>query len=203
MDALATRDHVILDDDQVRLRTSTANAQRFTQLFAIKADESSVTNRFSDRPTASEVTTQIAAAINALKGNAPALLDTLDEIANALNDDHDVYNTLLGLINAKNPLISVPSASGLSLLSGNNLRRLHVTGNAILTDNTDRMTLDVSGVSAATFASHQSAVATNLSAKQDTLASGIGTGVHILDTANNVVRRIRLYGSVSTTSDAD
>ena len=42
MDALATRGHVILDDDQVRLRTSTAMAQRFTPLFAINADESSV-----------------------------------------------------------------------------------------------------------------------------------------------------------------
>ena len=112
MDALATRGHVILDDDQVRLRTSTATAQRFTQLFALKADESSVTSRFSDRPTATEVTAQITAAINALKGDAPALLDTLDEIANALNDDHDVYNTLLGRINTKQPLLSVPSASG-------------------------------------------------------------------------------------------
>ena len=91
MDALATRGHVILDDDQVRLRTSTATAQRFTQLFALKADESSVSSRFSDRPTATEVTAEITAAIYALKGNAPALLDTLDEIANALNDDHDDY----------------------------------------------------------------------------------------------------------------
>ena len=132
MDALATRGHVILDDDQVRLRTSTATAQRFTQLFALKADESSVSSRFSDRPTSSEVTAEITAAINALKGSAPALLDTLDEIANALNDDNDVYNTLLAFINAKNPLLSVPSAAGVTLLKNNDMRRLEVTGNATI-----------------------------------------------------------------------
>jgi hypothetical protein len=203
MDALATRGHVILDDDQVRLRTGTASAQRFTQLFALKADESSVSSRFSDRPTASEVTAEITAAINALKGNAPALLDTLDEIANALNDDHDVYNTLLALINAKNPLLSVPSANGVTLLKNNDMRRLEVTGNATITDNSNRVTLNVSGVSAAAFASHQTSVATSLGQKQNTLSSGGGTGVHILDTANNVVKRIRLYGNVNTTSDSN
>ena len=37
MDALATRGHIILDDAQVRLRTGGA-AQRFTDLFKLKAD---------------------------------------------------------------------------------------------------------------------------------------------------------------------
>ena len=37
MDAIATRGHVILDDAQVRLKTS-GTAQRFTELFALKAD---------------------------------------------------------------------------------------------------------------------------------------------------------------------
>ena len=41
MDAIATRGHVILDDTQVRLRTS-GTAQRFTELFALKADSSTV-----------------------------------------------------------------------------------------------------------------------------------------------------------------
>ena len=184
MDALATRGHVILDDASVRLRTSTVSAQRFTELFALKSDESSVSTRFADRPTATEVTTEITAAINALKGDAPGLLDTLGEIADALNDDHDLYNTLMSAINAKQATLTVPTASGLSLLSGTDLRKLEVTGNASFTDNTDRLTLDVSGVSAATFASHQTSVATSLSGKQDTLASGGGTRVHILDTTN-------------------
>ena len=180
MDALATRGHVILDDDQVRLRTGTASAQRFTQLFALKYDESSVSTRFADRPTAIEVTTEITAGIDAPKGDAGPLMETLGELADALNDDDQAFTSLLNMINTKQPLLTVPSASGLSLLSGTNLRRLQVTGNASLTDNTDRMTLDVSGVYAATFASHQSATATNLSGKQDILSSGGGTGVHIL-----------------------
>ena len=45
MDAIATRGHVILDDAQVRLRTSGA-AQRFTDLFALKADSSTVSTGF-------------------------------------------------------------------------------------------------------------------------------------------------------------
>ena len=136
MDALATRGNVLLDDSQVLLRTSTASAQRFTQLFALKSDESSVSTRFADRPTATEVTTEITAAIDALKGDAPDLMDTLGEIADALADDEDVYNSLVALINQRQPLLSVPSAAGLSLLSGTDLRRLEVSGNASLTDNT-------------------------------------------------------------------
>ena len=78
-----------------------------------------------------------------------------------------MYNTLLAFINAKQPLLSVPSASGLSLLSGTNLRRLEVRGNATLSDHTDRLTLNVSGVSAATFASHHTSVATSLGQNTD------------------------------------
>ena len=90
MDFVPTRGQVILDDSQLRLRTTGA-VTRLTDLFALKADESSVTTRFADRPTATEVAAQITAAINALKGDAPGLLDTLGEIADALNDDHDAY----------------------------------------------------------------------------------------------------------------
>ena len=145
MDFVPTRGQVILDDSQLRLRTTGA-VTRLTDLFALKADESSVTTRFADRPTAAEVAAQITNAITALRNSAPALLDTLDEIAAALNDDPDVYNTLLAFINAKQPTLTVPSAAGISLLSGGtNLRRLEVTGNATLADNTDRLTLNVSG----------------------------------------------------------
>ena len=81
------------------------------------------------------------------------------------------------------------------------MRRLEVTGNASTSDNNSRVTLDVSGVSAAACASHQTSVATKLGQKQNTLSSGGGTAVHILDTANNIIRRISLYGNVNTTSD--
>ena len=48
------------------------------------------------------VTTQI----NNLIDGAPGTLDTLNEIAAALNDDDSAYNTLIGLINAKSDLDS-------------------------------------------------------------------------------------------------
>ena len=88
MDALATRGHIILDDAKVRLRTSGA-AQRFSDLFVLKADSSTVSTGLGERPTAIEVTAQISAAIDALTGSAPVLLNTLGEIANALNDDNE------------------------------------------------------------------------------------------------------------------
>ena len=139
MDAIASRGHILLDDSQVRLRTS-GTAQRFTELFALKADSSTVNTGLGERPTASQVTSEIAAAINALTGSAPALLDTLGEIANAINDDNDVYQTLLALINSKQASLLIPSAVGINLLSGTNVRNLEVTGNATLTDNTNRVT---------------------------------------------------------------
>ena len=169
---------MLLDDASVRLRTNTASAQRFTQLFALKSDESSVSAGFADRPTASEVTTEITAAIDALKGDAPDMMDTLSEIADALADDEDVYKSQVALINAKQATLTVPNSSALSLLSGTYLQRLEVIGNVSLTNRTDRVTLDVSSVSASTFANHQTSVATNLSGKQDRLASGGGTGVN-------------------------
>ena len=114
MDFVPTRGQVILDDAQLRLRTP-GGVSRLTELFALKANKSTVDEGFTQRPTGAQVTAEITAAINALKGNAPGLMDTLDEIANALNDDHDVYNTLLAFINAKQPTLTVPSAAGISL----------------------------------------------------------------------------------------
>ena len=85
MDTIATSGFVILHDSQLRLRTPGA-VSKLTDLFALKADESSVGSRFADRPTSTEVTAEITAAIDALKGDAPGLLDTLGEIADALNN---------------------------------------------------------------------------------------------------------------------
>ena len=201
MDAIATRGHVILDDTQVRLRTS-GTAQRFTELFALKADSSTVSTGLGERPTASQVTSEIAAAINALTGSAPALLDTLEEIANAINDDNDVYQTLLALINSKQASLLIPSAVGINFLSGTNVRNLEVSGNATLTDNTNRVTLNIAGVSSGDFTAYQSTVTSALAAKQATLVSGSSVGQEIL--SGNTVKRIRFYGgNVSTTNDAN
>ena len=179
MDAIATRGHVILDDTQVRLRTS-GTAQRFTVLFALKADSSTVSTGLGEGPTASQVTSEIAAAINALTGSAPALLDTLGEIANAINDDNDVYQMLLALINTKQASLVSPSAVGINLLSGTNVRNLEVTGNGTLTDNTNRLTLNLTGVSSGDFTTYHSTVTSALAGKQATLVSGSSVGHEIL-----------------------
>ena len=84
---------------------------------------------------------------------------------------------------------------------GTDKPRLEVSGNASIADNTNKITLGVSGVSAATFASHHTSVATSLAGRQATLSSGGGTGIEIL--TNNFIRRIRLYGNASTSADAD
>ena len=117
MDFVPTRGQVILDDAQLRLRTTGA-VTRLTDLFALKADESTVTTRFADRPTAAEVAAQITAAINTLKGDAGPLMDTLGEISDALQDDHDVYNTLLAFINAKQAFTNFELNRGELLLCG-------------------------------------------------------------------------------------
>ena len=104
MDLLSTRGQVVLDDSQVRLRTSSALA-RFTELFALKADQSTVDNL----PTTTQVQTLIDAAIAALKGGAPALLDTLDELAASLGDQTDAYNALLTLIGGKQATLTLPN----------------------------------------------------------------------------------------------
>ena len=201
MDFIATRGHIVLDDAQVRLRTSGA-AQRFTDLFALKADSSTVSTGLGERPTATQVTAEIAAAISALTGSAPALLDTLEEIANAINDDSDVYQTLLGLINSKQASLTIPSGVGINFLSGTNARNLEVTGNATLTDNTNRVTLNITGVASGDFSAYQSTVTSALAGKQATLASGGGVGQELL--SGNTIKRIRFYGgNVSTTNDAN
>ena len=113
MDFIASRGHILLDDAQVRLRTGGA-AQRFTD----------VSTGLGERPTGIQVTAEIAAAISALTGSAPALLDTLEEIAAAINDDNDVYQTLLALVNSKQASLTIPSVVGLNFLSGTNVRNL-------------------------------------------------------------------------------
>ena len=122
--------------------------------------------------------------------SCPALLDTLAEIAAANNDDDDdVYQTLLALINSKQASLTIPSAGGLSFLSGTNVRNLEVTGNGTLTDNTNRLTLNIAGVASGDFSLYQSTVTSALASKQATLASGSSVGQEIL--SGNTVKRIR------------
>ena len=82
MDFVPTRGQVILDDAQLRLRTP-GSVSRLTDLFAMKADQSTANAGFGERPAGAQVTAEITAAINALKGGAPQILNTRGEIADA------------------------------------------------------------------------------------------------------------------------
>ena len=176
MDLLSTRGQVVLDDSQVRLRTSSALA-RFTELFALKADQSTVDNL----PTTTQVQVLIDAAIAALKGGAPALLDTLDELAAAINDDSDVYNTLLTLIGQKQTALTLPNTQqGTNLLANGVLRDIECTGLATSTFNDNTLFITVNGVSSSTFAAHRTEMIASLLNKQDNLSSGGGTGTEVL-----------------------
>ena len=172
MDLLSTQGQVVLDDSQVRLRTSSALA-RFTELFALKADQSTVDNL----PTTTQVQTLIDAAIAALKGGAPALLDTLDELAAAINDDEQVYQTLLTLIGGKQATLTLPNTQqGTNLLANGVLRDLEVSGRVTMTHVNDTVFITVNGVSNSTFAVHRTEMIASLLTKQDNLRSGGGTG---------------------------
>lgn len=55
----------------------------------------------TDAKTATEITNEINAAINALIGGAPGTLDTLNEIAEAINDNADYHTTVTNLLAEK------------------------------------------------------------------------------------------------------
>ena len=197
MDLLSTRGQVVLDDSQVRLRTSSALA-RFTELFALKADQSTVDNL----PTTTQVQALIDAAIAALKGGAPALLDTLDEIAAAINDDADVYNTLLTLIGQKQTALTLPSTQqGTNLLANGVLRDIEVSGLATMTHDGSTVFIAVNGMTNATFQTHRTEMIAALLTKQPNLSSGGGTGQEIL--TGTTIRRLRVTGPGSLTADAN
>ena len=122
MDTLSTRGYAILEDSQVRLRTNGNVPSRFTELVLLKADQSAVDTGLGERPTQLQITAQIVAAIDALRGGAPGLLATLQELADAINDDATVYQTILGLLGQKQATITLPvGAPGVSLLSSGTL----------------------------------------------------------------------------------
>ena len=72
MDFVPTRGQVILDDSELRLRTTGA-VTRLTDLFARKADESSVTTRFADRPSATEDSSAFKAKRSVSRETAPVV----------------------------------------------------------------------------------------------------------------------------------
>jgi len=80
----------LIDSDYVRARQISYNTSDFTD------------------------SAYVTAQINALIAGAPGTLDTLDEIAAALNDDDSAYGTLVALINAKSDVDSTGSLSNVT-----------------------------------------------------------------------------------------
>jgi hypothetical protein len=66
---------------------------RFTNLFDGNANKMWTEAQLALRPVQISVPAEIAAEINALKGDAPELLNTLGEISNAGNDDENAYDS--------------------------------------------------------------------------------------------------------------
>ena len=127
----------VLDDDRVKLRTSTG---------LIKLSE------LSTGLSQTQVEALIQTAINALVDNAPAELNTLKEIADSLNSDDDVFTTLNNLINQKQATLTIPSgANGVSLLSGNTLKNLEFSGTVSVTDTGNSYLISIPAVSSSTF----------------------------------------------------
>jgi len=90
-------------------------------------------NNVNDPTTAQQAATKnyVDTAINNLIGGAPATLDTLDEIAAAINDDNNVYTTLTNSIATKLPL-SGGTMTGQIAMGGNK-----ITGAAAPTTGSD------------------------------------------------------------------
>jgi len=90
-------------------------------------------NNVNDPTTAQQAATKnyVDTAINNLIGGAPATLDTLDEIAAAINDDDNVYTTLTNSIATKLSL-SGGSMTGQIAMGGNK-----ITGAAAPTTGSD------------------------------------------------------------------
>ena len=192
MNELESLGIITLDDLRVKVRQADGTLSSISDM--ISSGSSGV--------TLAQVNSAVATAIAALVSGAPDAMNTLAEISDSLNDNDSAYATLLALIQAKNSLMTFPSsATSFNLFSGTTMRALQATGIAQLVESSDRVLLTVNGVSSEAFSAYNTHVTGLLLGKNDSLTSGSGTGHQILD--NNVVKRLRLYGNVNTTSDAN
>ena len=98
----------LIDSAHVQLRQDYAYASLTgTPNVLDSADVSSIAGGLSGVDSA-----YVAAQIDALIDGAPGALDTLNELAAAINDDSQAYNTLLSLVNTK-----IDSADAITLIS--------------------------------------------------------------------------------------
>ena len=141
----------------IRYNTTTSKLELYDSSFKNIASESYVN---------SEVTT----AINNLVDSSPGTLDTLNELAAALNDDPDFHTTITGLINAKQDTITGAATT----ITGSDLTASravisNASGKVAVSDVTDTELGYLDGVT--------SAIQTQIDGKQDTLTAGTGIDI--------------------------
>jgi len=114
--------------------------------------------------------TYVSTAINNLIDSAPNTLDTLNEIAAALNDDPDFYNTITTLINGKEATITGAATTITSSdLTADKAVVSNASGKIAVSVVTSTELGYLSGVS--------SAIQTQIDGKQDTLTAGNGIAI--------------------------
>lgn len=98
--------HGIADTTVLATNTSVATAvsNAITALALGTAAQKNHGTGSADLPTVSHVSSLISTAINALVNGAPGLLDTLDELAQALGDDPNFAATITTALAGKAPL---------------------------------------------------------------------------------------------------
>ena len=141
----------------IRYNTTTSKLELYDSSFKNIASESYVN---------SEVTT----AINNLVDSSPGTLDTLNELAAALNDDPDFHTTITGLINAKQDTITGAATT----ITGSDLTASravisNASGKVAVSAVTDTELGYLDGVT--------SAIQTQIDGKQDTLTAGTGIDI--------------------------
>ena len=141
----------------IRYNTTTSKLELYDSSFKNIASESYVS---------SEVTT----AINNLIDSSPGTLDTLNELAAALNDDPNFHTTITGLINAKQDTITGAATT----ITGSDLTASravisNASGKVAVSAVTDTELGYLDGVT--------SAIQTQIDGKQDTLTAGTGIDI--------------------------
>lgn len=127
--------------------------------------------------------TYVNTQINNLIDSAPGTLDTLNEIAAALNDDPDFYNTITALIADKQDTITGAATTITDTdLTASKALISNASGKVAVSTVSDTELGYISGVT--------SAVQTQINSKQDTLTAGTGidiTGTTISTNLTNLI----------------
>jgi len=153
----------------------------------------------------------VTAQINNLIDGAPGTLDTLNEIAAALNDDDSAYSTLVGLINAKSDLdstdaIALIDSAYIQARQINNPTGVDSAATIALVDSAyvqARQINNPSGVdSAATIALIDSAYVQSRQSTTGTTDSAAVSAIIIADVDSAYVQARQSSGSGSGTTDS-